>query len=99
MVNKIKIFWLFFNNFSFFFFFLFFVLILFFTFSFLKGYFHNSFDHQVERTKEKYFSGVDVVVLQINPKLKNYEVRIENVFPHIYSQSISWEAVEKVIEN
>jgi hypothetical protein len=53
----------------------------------------------VERTKNKYFQGVECVVLQMNPKLKNYEVKIENGFPHIYSESISWEIVEKVLEN
>lgn len=50
-----------------------------------EGFIHCSFGEQVAATAERYYQGVDdIVLLTIDPARLSAEVRVENGFPHIY---------------
>ena len=50
-----------------------------------EGFIHCSFAAQVQATADRYYRGRrDVVLLTIDPSLLQVEVRVENLFPHIY---------------
>ena len=50
-----------------------------------EGFIHCSFATQVQATADRYYRGHrDVVLLTIDPSRLQAEVRVENLFPHIY---------------
>lgn len=51
-----------------------------------EGFIHASYDHQVAGVAQRYYHGFDgpLVLLTIDPSLIEYEIKVENGYPHIY---------------
>ena len=51
-----------------------------------EGFMHASFAQQVAGVAQRYYQNVDfpLVLLTIDPALVEYEIKVENGFPHIY---------------